>query len=185
MVTAIAAAVAVASSASGSSKGSSAIRPGVGIGPINLGMTGQQVRRKLGRPRAVVSRRVIAGRPYVVYQWGLGDWNVGLLGRRGNRRVVLVGTSLPRHRTPSGLGVGTRERRLWRVLQASIRERDCKPNVIDYLARDVEWFLRARNAETVFLPEPAQSCRLTCVSADYLYVGVVEVRAPPLTGCAV
>jgi hypothetical protein len=92
----MAAAVAVATSASGSPDDNAALRPGVGIGPINLGMTGEHVRRALGRPRAVITRRVIAGRRYVEFQWSLGDWNVGLLGRKGNRRVVLVGTALAR-----------------------------------------------------------------------------------------
>jgi hypothetical protein len=78
------------------------------------------------------------------------------------RRDSLWRGALARHRMPAGLGVGTRERRLWRVLQARIQERDCRPNVIDKLARDVEWFV-----------------------ADYFYVGAVEVRAPPISGCAV
>jgi hypothetical protein len=181
----MAAAVAVASSASGSPDDRAAIRPGVGIGPINLGMTGEQVRRALGKPRAVVTRRVIHGRPYVVFQWGLGDWNVGLLGRKGNRRVVLVGTALARHRTPEGLGVGTRESRLWRELRGRIRERDCDQYLMGAVT-DLEWFVRAKNAETIFFPEAARSCHLpgTCVGADYLYVGIVEVRASPVMGCA-
>jgi hypothetical protein len=185
LVVAMVAAVAVASSASGSRNDSVAIRPGVGIGPINLGMTGQQVRRVLGRPSAVMTRRVIGGRPYVKFQWGLGDWNVGLLGRKGNRRVVLVGTALGRHRTPEGLGVGTRESRLWRELRGRIRERDCDQYLMGAVT-DLEWFVRAANAETVFFPEAARSCHLpgTCVGADYLYVGQVEVRASPLIGCA-
>jgi hypothetical protein len=183
VLVAMAAAVAVASSASGSPNDSVAIRPGVGIGPINLGMTGQQVRRALGRPRAVMTRRVIDGRPYVELEWGLGDWKVGLLGRKGNRRVVLVGTALGRHRTPEGLGVGTRESRLWRELRGRIRERDClqHTNSID----GIQWFVRARNAETIFFPHAARPCTYICVSVDYLYVGTVEVRASPVIGCAV
>jgi hypothetical protein len=187
VIVATAAAVAVASSASGSPNDSVAIRPGVGIGPINLGMTGQQVRRALGRPSAVMTRRVIDGRPYVKFQWGLGDWNVGLLGRKGNRRVVLVGTALGRHRTPEGLGVGTRESRLWRELRGRIRERDCSgrikpPNWPDPTAEGAEWFVRAKNAETIFFPHPARACTSWC-SVDYLYVGAVEVRASPVIGC--
>ena len=180
----MAAAVAVASSASGSRNDSVAIRPGVGIGPINLGMTGQQVRRALGRPRGVISRRVIDGRPYVELEWGLGDWKVGLLGRKGNRRVVLVGTALGRHRTPEGLGVGTRESRLWRELRGRIRERDCKELVMSP-TDGIHWFVRARNAETIYFPQAARPCTYTCVSVDYLYVGTVEVRTSPVIGCAV
>jgi hypothetical protein len=177
------AAVAVASSASGSPNDSVAIRPGVGIGPINLGMTGQQVRRALGRPRGVITRRIIDGRPYVELEWGLGDWKVGLLGRKGNRRVVLVGTALGRHRTPEGLGVGTHESRLWRELRGRIRERDCHQLRIGF-SDDLQWFVRARNAETIFFPHAARACTSWC-SVDYLYVGTVEVRASPVIGCAV
>jgi hypothetical protein len=187
---AVAVAVAVASTASGSPDDRAAIRPGVGIGPINLGMTGEHVRRALGKPRAVITRRVIDGRPYVEFQWGLGDWNVGLLGRKGHRRVVLVGTALARHRTPEGVGAGTRESRLWRELRGRIRERDCsirpRPPNSPPAVEDVEWFVRATNAETIYLPEEARNCRFPggCVGVDYLYVGSVEVRASPVTGCA-
>jgi hypothetical protein len=180
----MAAAVAVASSASGTRNDSVAIRPRVGIGPINLGMTGQQVRRAVGRPRAVITRRFIDGRPYVELEWGLGDWKVGLLGRKGNRRVVLVGTALGRHRTPEGLGVGTRESRLWRELRGRIRERDCDQLRLGAVT-DLQWFVRAKNAETIFFPHAARPCTYTCVSVNYLYVGTVEVRASPVIGCAV
>jgi hypothetical protein len=177
-------AVVVTSSAAGRTDERTAIRPGVGIGPINLGMTGREVRRALGRPRAVITRRVIDGRPYVELEWGLGEWNVGLLGRKGNRRVVLVGTALGRHRTPEGLGVGTRQSRLWQELRGRIRERDCKESVITTDGSDLHWFVRARNAETVFFPHAARPCTYVCVSVDYLYVGTVEVRASPVIGCA-
>jgi hypothetical protein len=177
-------AVVVTPSAAGRTDERVAIRPGVGIGPINLGMTGQEVRRALGRPRAVVTRSVLAGRPYVELEWGLGDWNVGLLGRNGNRRVVLVGTALARHRTPEGLGVGTRESRLWQELRGRIRERDCDEHLVGAVT-DLQWFVRARNAETIFFPHAAQPCTYVCVGVDYLYVGAVEVRASPVIGCAV
>jgi hypothetical protein len=184
VIVALTAAVAGASSASGSSTDSVAIRPGVGIGPINLGMTGRQVRRALGTPRAVITRRVVEGRTYVELEWGLGDWNVGLWGRKGNRRVVLVGTALGRHRTPDGLGVGTRENRLWQELRGRIRERDCNQHMVGSVT-DLQWFVRARNAETIFFPHAARPCTYTCVAVDYLYVGTLEVRAAPVIGCAV
>jgi hypothetical protein len=184
LVLVAAVAVVVTSSAAGRTDERVAIRPGVGIGPINLGMTAQEVRRALGRPRAVITRRVIDRRPYVELEWGLGDWNVGLLGRKGNRRVVLVGTALGRHRTPEGLGVGTRESRLRRELRGRIGERDCNPHMVGSVT-DRQWFVRATNAETVFFPQAAQPCTYVCVGVDYLYVGAVEVRASPVIGCAV
>jgi hypothetical protein len=140
------------------------IRIGVGIGPINLGMTGQQVRRSLGRPTAVIERRVIVGRPYVELDYGYGRWNIGLLGRKGSRRVVLVGTGLAHHRTPQGLGVGSTARQVERGLRGS-RQRVCGSRS--------HWYYRTGATETVFYP------------ARYEKVAVaVEVRAPTTVGCA-
>jgi hypothetical protein len=160
----LAGAVALAPSASGSPERSVPIRLGVGIGPLNLGMTGQQVRRALGRPTAVIERRVIGGRPYVELDYGLGRWNVGLIGRKGSRRVVLVGTGLARHRTPQGLGVGSTARQVERGLRGS-RQRICGTRS--------HWYYRIGSTETVFYP------------ARYEKVAVaVEVRSPPALGCA-
>jgi hypothetical protein len=157
--------VAVASSASGAPERSVPIRLGVGIGPINLGMGGQQVRRALGKPTAVVERRVIGGRPYIEFDYGLGRWNVGLLGRKGSRRVVLVGTGLERHRTPQGLGVGSTARQVERGLRGS-RQRICGFG-------NGHWYHRRGATETVFHP------------ARYENVAVaVDVRSAPVLGCA-
>jgi hypothetical protein len=151
-------------SASASPSKSLPIRVGVGIGPINLGMTGAQVRQALGRPRAVIERRVIRGRPYVEFEYQYGAWNVGLLGRKGQRRVVLVGTGLARHRTPQGLGVGSTARQVERGLRGS-RQRLCGSRS--------HWFYRTGPTETVFYP------------ARYEKIAVaVEVRAPATVGCA-
>jgi hypothetical protein len=156
--------VVAAPSASGSPARSVPIRLGVGIGPINLGMSGQQVRRALGRPTAVIERRVIGGRPYVELDYGFGRWNIGLLGRIGTRRVVLIGTGLARHRTPQGLGVGSTARQVERGLRGS-RQRICGSRS--------HWYYRTGSTETVFYP------------ARYEKVAVaVEVRSPPALGCA-
>lgn len=142
------------------------IRVGVGIGPINLGMTGQQVRRALGRPTAVIERRVIGGRPYIELDYGYGRWNVGLLGRKGSRRVVLVGTGLERHRTPQGLGVGSTARQVERGLHGS-RMRICG-------SVGSHWYYRRGSTETVFHP------------ARYENIAVaVDVRSAPVLGCVV
>jgi hypothetical protein len=159
-----AATLVAAPSASGTPTKSVPIRVGVGIGPINLGMSGQQVRRALGTPTAVVSRRVIRGRPYVVLQWGYGAWDVGLLGRAGNRRVVLVRTSLPRHRTPEGLGIGSDRDDVWRGL-AGVRERRC-------LNGFLYWVHRRGRSETVLHP----------TGRDRI-VSAVDVRSEPVLGC--
>ena len=174
----IGAAVVAAPSASGSPSMSHPIRVGVGIGPVNIGMTGAQVYKALGRPRAVSERRVVRGQPYVELEYNFGAWNVGLLGRKGHRRVVLVGTSLTRHRTPEGVGVGTTERQFWRQVRGEgYRERNCG----DQFSTS-QWVLRQGARETVFFPyEPCGWCGQ---EGPVKVVGV-EVRALPAVGCAV
>lgn len=157
--------VAYASSAAGSPHDSVAIRPGVGIGPINLGMTGHQVRRALGRPRTVVARRVFRGVPYTELEFGLGTWSVGLLGRKGNRRVVLIGTALSRHRTPEGLGIGSTDTELWRRLRG-MRDRICG-------FASIHWYYRRGMTETVFHPAKTEAV-----------VVFVDVRRTPVLGCS-
>lgn len=138
--------VAVASPASGSSTRSVPIRLGVGIGPINLGMTEAQVRRSLGRPEGVLERRRVRRQPYVELGWNYGNWNVGFIGRPGARRVVLVGTALTRHRTPQGVGVGSTESVLARR-HRGLRERFCEnPHGLNRR----QLFLRG-STETVFV----------------------------------
>jgi hypothetical protein len=161
----VACGVAAASSASGAPERSAPIRLGVGIGPINLGMTGQQVRRALGKPTAVIERRMIGGRPYIEFDYGLGRWNVGLMGRKGSRRVVLVGTGLERHRTPQGLGVGSTGRQIERRLRGS-QVRICQ-------FANTHWYLRRGATETVFHPD-----------RDANVAVAVDVRTTPVLGCA-
>jgi hypothetical protein len=159
----VACGVAVASSASGAPERSVPIRLGVGIGPINLGMSGQQVRRALGAPRAVIERRVIRGVPYVEFEYRFGQWNVGLLGRKGHRRVVVVGTGLARHRTPEGIGVDSTEDRLIDAYPR-LRRPGCPPGN--------EWLLRRGHTETIF-------------SLDWRTRRVVgvEIMSTPVTPC--
>ena len=156
------------------------IRPGVGIGRVNLGMSGKAVRRVLGKPRTVLKRRVIRGQPYTELEFGYGVWNVGLLGAKGQRRVVLVGTILERHRTQEGLGVGTGEARLWRELRGRVRERRCW-NVPGAQTRDNHWYLRHQNTETVFFPTSRPTRVYT--SRPKIFVGAVDVRSAPVLGC--
>jgi hypothetical protein len=156
----------LAASASGSTARSVPIRVGQGIGPINLGMTGAQVYRALGRPRTVVERRTIGGRPYVEFEYGYGLWSVGFLGRKGERRVVLVLTALPRHRTPQGLGVNTPIRQVERQLH-DVRRRLC-----DTRGTWINWFVRRGNTELVFHP-----------GGNPTEVVAVDVRSAPVLGC--
>ena len=92
------------------------VRPGRGIGRVTLGMSEGQVRGALGRHRAVARQRELGfGQRYVELQWGYGEWTVGLQGRPGRMRVVMVSTTLRAQRTPSNLGIGSRLRDILRV----------------------------------------------------------------------
>jgi hypothetical protein len=142
-----AAIAAIAPSAAAAPARSMPVRLGVGIGPVNLGMTEAQVRRSLGRPGAVLERRRIRGQPYIELQWRFGDWNVGFVGRKGSRRVVLVGTGLARHRTPQRIGAGSTEAQLARR-HRGLRERFC-PNPHGLDPRQL--ILQHGMTETVFV----------------------------------
>jgi hypothetical protein len=174
---ALALAVALAPGATGSPSRSLPIRHGVGIGPIKLGMSGSDVRTRLGRPRAVIERRVIRGQPYVEFEYDFGAWNVGFLGRKGQRRVVLVGTGLTRHKSPEGVGVGTKESVFWRRVRGEgFRRRRCdRPDPSGSLNSLFHWVRPGRGSETVYFPGGP---------ASFQEVTGVEVRAVPTVGCA-
>ena len=88
------------------------IRPGQGIGKVNLGMTLAQVRGVLGRPDAVARRLEYAfGGEYVELQWG-GAWSVGFRTQAGKLRAVRVGTTKTNQRTRTRIGVGSRPREI-------------------------------------------------------------------------
>jgi hypothetical protein len=168
----VACGAAVASSASGAPERSVPIRLGVGIGPVNLGMTAAQVRRALGRPQAVVERRTVGGQPYVELEYGLGGWAIGYVGRAGSRRVVLIATGLARHRTPDGVGVGTTEGQFWRRVRGKgYRRRQCERGIV----RVTHWVVGRGGVETVFLPGGPFAQQ---------EVHSVEVRRSPAVGCA-
>jgi hypothetical protein len=97
------------------------IRPGKGIGKIDLGMTQAQVRRALGPPQAVVRKRLGFGRLSVEWQWDFAQWTVRMQGRATSLRVVGVGTMVRSERTREGFGVGTLESTLRRRYGRAIR----------------------------------------------------------------
>jgi hypothetical protein len=172
-----AAITAIAPSAAAAPTRSLPVRLGVGIGPVNLGMTEAQVRRSLGRPGAVLERRRIRGQPYIELQWRFGDWNVGLVGRKGSRRVVLVGTGLARHRTPQRIGVGSTEGQLARR-HRGLRERWC-PNPHGLDRRQL--ILQHGETETVFV----MVARDVHSGAYRPEVGSVEIRGGVTLRCGV
>lgn len=118
-------AVAVATPVAGA--GDTLVRPGKGIGRINLGISDVQLRRVMGKPEYVIAKRASFGRRVVEYQFGLAaEWTVTLRGPRGGLRVVSVATALRRERTPDGFGVGTPEPKLIARYGSRLR---CQPYV--------------------------------------------------------
>jgi hypothetical protein len=107
------------SPAAGAPARETVIRPAVGIGKLRLGMTEAQVRRTMGRPRFVVTRRAAFGFRSVEYQYGLAEYTVRLFGRAGRLRAVRVGTTLFRERTPQGVGIGSLERTVLRTYRST------------------------------------------------------------------
>jgi hypothetical protein len=76
-----------------------AVRPGVGIGKVRLGMTQTQVRAALGKPSYIVKReRRGFGTQYIEFGWNQAAWTVAFHGRPGRLRSVKVATTLPNHR---------------------------------------------------------------------------------------
>ena len=113
------------------------IRPGVGIGRIQLDMPLAKVRAVLGKPTSVAKRRRLGfGSEYVEYTWGDAPaWRVGVLGRPGSQLVVVVATGLAREKTRSGVGVGSTYKAARRRLGAAGRCRiNSRPGGLAYNA---------------------------------------------------
>jgi hypothetical protein len=125
------------------------IRPGKGIGRVDLGMTEAQVRRTLGSPQATIRKRVGFGRVSTEWQWNFGEWTVRFLGPRGSLRVTSVGTMVRSERTREGFGVGTLERTLRRRFGRAIR---CAP-----LQTDGPFVLSRGNVRTCSVRAPGGS----------------------------
>lgn len=116
LLAAVALAVLVVATGTAGTSRDAAIKPGKGIGKVELGMTLPQVRRAFGRPPFSAIRQTNFGARgrYVDYVWEVGNlvvrtWTVGFRStrRNGPLRVVRVGTSVPGQRTSEGLGVGS------------------------------------------------------------------------------
>jgi hypothetical protein len=83
------------------------IRPGVGIAKVNLGMSVTEVNWALGAGAIVNDRKTIGGRQYLELAWNFSEWSVDFVKRGSDYRVVQIGTTLRKQRTPSGVGPGT------------------------------------------------------------------------------
>jgi hypothetical protein len=112
-VTAVASAAIVAVVLSGSATAAptrdALVRPGEGIGRVQLGMTLRTALRSLGRPVLFVRAEVLPreSRRYMEYRTKDDLWRIGVFGVRGRERVALVRTRVRGERTKEGVGVGT------------------------------------------------------------------------------
>jgi hypothetical protein len=112
----LAAALALAAGSAGAAPERTAlIRPAQGIGKLRLGMSQPEVRRALGRPRAVVRRPAGFGLRSIEWEYGYASYRVRFFGPAGRLRTTRIGTTLRRERTPRNVGVGSRERAVRRV----------------------------------------------------------------------
>lgn len=130
------------------------IRPGKGIGKVELGMTLAQVKRVLGRHDTGWSESRALGLRYLELTWDGGPedtFTVGLLGRRGSERVVTMWTTQRHERTRGGFGPGSSRARLLR----SVRELRCQnvwPRSGGSIVRTEFVLGRRGGPETVFVP---------------------------------
>jgi hypothetical protein len=175
-------AVAALVGASSSAGADTRIRPGKGIGKIDIGMTEAQVRARLGRPQAVRERRVGFGNRFLEWQYDDAFFTVGLLGRAGRMRVHSVATLYRSERTPQGFGVGTAEARLARFFGARLRCDQLR--VIpgwdrEYVAnRTRDCVVASASGETVFVtaPRPDRPRRFVVRAEWRRFADVLEVR---------
>jgi hypothetical protein len=115
------AALALVASASASTQRDALIRPGVGIGKVRLGMTLAQVRAAWGRPQAQTVETLPRGGRRIELQYDFAAYTVTLTGRPSHETVATIATTLSKEKTRQGLGVGTPERRLQRLLRGELR----------------------------------------------------------------
>jgi hypothetical protein len=109
-------AVAGAASAADAPHVQRAIVPGQAIGKVRLGMSLAQVRKVLGRPEAVISRRKgVFGRERVEYSWNFTEWRIMFEVGRGQSEAVSIRSSIRNEKTKEGIGVGTLQQRLERT----------------------------------------------------------------------
>lgn len=103
---------------------------GKGIGQVRLGMTSAsalRVLRKHTTPILIGTIKRRSGALYIEYEYRIPDefgapaYTLGIEGRRGKRRVVLIETMLARHRTPEGVGVGSTISNLLRTYGRRLR----------------------------------------------------------------
>jgi hypothetical protein len=151
------------------------IRPGKGIGKVDLGMTLAQVKRALGRHDTGWSERRGLGLRYLELTWDGGPedyFAVGLLGRPDRLRVVSIMTTRPAE-SLRGVGPGTTVATLKRAFRG-LRCRTLWPAGGGTMIQ-TEYWLGARNGpQTIFVPGKWRFYRSNPAGR----VAYVTVRAP-------
>ncbi len=139
----------------GSSARDALIRPGKGIGKVDLGMTLPQVKKAMGRHDTGWSEQRGLGRRYLELTWDGGPedtFSVGLLGTPATLRVVTMWTTQPRERTPAGFGPGSSRARLLRTVRGLRCQIVWRRDGSGHIVRTEYVLGRRGGPETVFVP---------------------------------
>jgi hypothetical protein len=131
------------------------IRPGLGIGKVDLGLTQAQVRRAMGRHDTGWSESRGLNVRYLELTWDRGPDNtfaVGFLGRPGALRVATMWTTQRRERTPSGFGPGSSRRELLRRVRGLRCQNVWRRDGSGHIVRTEFVLGRRGGPETVFVP---------------------------------
>ena len=161
------------------------IRPGVGIGKVKLGMTLAQVRAAWGRPQAQTVETAQRGGRKIELQYDFAAYAVTLSGLPQRERVVSIATTLMKEKTGQGLGPGTPERRVQRVLRGELK---CERLDVWNPPRSAYPLLRSNRREcvlgspgrpqTVFVSRMRRNSFLPEHWSASAYVYEVVIRAP-------
>ena len=129
------------------------IRPGKGIGRVDLGMTLAQVKQAMGRHDQGWSEQRRLGHRYLELTWDSGpedSFAVGLLGRPGALRVVSVTTTRPAERL-RGVGPGATVSKLKRAIRG-LRCRTVWPAGGGTIVQTEYWLGAPNGPQTIFVP---------------------------------
>jgi hypothetical protein len=177
--------LALVASASAATQRDALIRPGVGIGKVRLGMTLAQVRAAWGRPQALTITPHQRGGRTIELQYDFAAYVVTLIGLPERERVASVATTLAKEKTRQGLGPGSPERRVQRLLRGGLR---CERLDVWNPPRSAYPLLRSNRREcilgepgspqTVFVSRMRRNSFLPEHWSGSAYVFEVVIRAP-------
>lgn len=171
-------ALVVAPAAGSSETAETLIRPGIGIGKLELGMSLKEARKALGQPLVVYDApRGVAGGSLRLIQYESDNalWRIELLGARGKETLVSINTSSRRERLSNGVGVGTLVANLPERLQSLKVRCIGGSTVINSRPTDVAPLtcaITTGRATTVFFGD------VVCVGETIRYQGCQQTRVP-------